>query len=92
MMTICIIELGGVAFFSYIMGNFIDIVSNYSAKMGRLDRSDELTDWLISLERFTTKGQTNIPPSLIEQIIYHQNYGWKRDRLGFLKEVDNTFT
>jgi hypothetical protein len=56
MLTICIIELGGVAFFSYIMGNFIDIVSNYSAKMGRLDRSDELNDWLVSLERFTTKG------------------------------------
>jgi len=42
-----------VAFFSYIMGSFIDIVSNYSAKMGNLDRSDELNDWLVSLERFT---------------------------------------
>jgi hypothetical protein len=53
MLTICIIELGGVAFFSYIMGNFIDIVANYSAKMGTLDKSDALNDWIISLERFT---------------------------------------
>jgi hypothetical protein len=28
---------------------------------------------------------------LIEQIKYHQQYGWKKDRLGFLKESDNEF-
>lgn len=26
--------LGGVAFFSFIMGNFIEIISNYDKKMG----------------------------------------------------------
>ena len=53
MMFSCVIMLGGVAFFSYIMGNFIEIISSYDAKMGSLDRSDELNEWIVSLERFT---------------------------------------
>jgi hypothetical protein len=44
--------LGGVAFFSYIMSNFIEILSSYDAKMGTLDKSDDLNEWLISLERY----------------------------------------
>ena len=39
--------LGGVAFFSYIMGNFIEIISNYEKKMGVQDKSGDLTDWMI---------------------------------------------
>ena len=53
MIFTCITMMGGVAFFSYIMGNFVDIVSNYSSKMGSLDRTDELNEWIVSLERFT---------------------------------------
>jgi len=37
-MILCVvIMLGGVAFFSYIMGNFIEIISSYKAKMGNSD-------------------------------------------------------
>jgi hypothetical protein len=65
-----LIMLGGVAFFSYIMGNFMDIISSYSSKMGSLDRTDELNEWIVSLERFTQgTGQRNIPVSLINSII-----------------------
>lgn len=32
-----IIQLGGVAFFSYIMGNFVAIIANYDIKMGSFD-------------------------------------------------------
>jgi len=53
MMVASIIMLGGVAFFSYIMSTFLDIISSYDAKMGSLDRSDELNEWIVSLERFT---------------------------------------
>jgi len=35
-----VIMLGGVAFFSYIMGNFIEIISSYKAKMGDPDKGD----------------------------------------------------
>jgi potassium voltage-gated channel Eag-related subfamily H protein 8 len=43
----------GVAFFSYIMGNFIEIISNYEQKMGMVDKSGDLHNWLILLSRFT---------------------------------------
>jgi hypothetical protein len=70
MMFASLIMMGGVAFFSYIMGNFLEIVSNYSSKMGSLDRSDELNEWIVSLERFTQgSSQRNIPISLINNII-----------------------
>lgn len=48
-----LIMLGGVAFFSYIMGNFIEIISNYEKKMGVVDKSGDLHNWLILLTRFT---------------------------------------
>ena len=44
-----VIMLGGVAFFSYIMGNFIEIISNFDSKMGVVDRSADLHNWLILL-------------------------------------------
>jgi potassium voltage-gated channel Eag-related subfamily H protein 8 len=37
-----VIMLCGVAFFSFIMGNFIENLKNYDSKMGTPDRGDEL--------------------------------------------------
>lgn len=65
MIITSLVMLGGVAFFSYIMSNFIEILSNYDAKMGTLDKSDDLSDWIISLERFMNKANRNISVSLI---------------------------
>ena len=48
-----VIMLGGVAFFSYIMGNFIEIITNYEKKMGCSDKSGDLNDWMLNLTRFT---------------------------------------
>lgn len=87
----CIVMLGGVAFFSYIMGNFIEIISNYEAKMGNLDKTDELNDWLLSLDRFTNKSSKNLSVSLVNSIIHNQNYLWDHDRLGCYDYSDNTF-
>lgn len=47
-----IIMLGGVAFFSYIMGNFVEIIQSQKKKMGSPDKSEDLSKWLISLARF----------------------------------------
>ena len=47
--VVVIIMLGGVAFFSYIMGNFIEIISNYEKKMGVVDKSSELHHWFLLL-------------------------------------------
>ena len=83
MVVTSIVMLGGVAFFSYIMSNFIEILSSYDAKMGTIDKSDYLNDWIISLERFISKNSVNINNSLILSIINDQNYIWDNDRLSF---------
>lgn len=91
MIYTCIVMLGGVAFFSYIMGNFIEIISNYEAKMGNLDKSDELSDWILSLDRFTNKTKKNMSISLVNSVISNINYLWDHDRLGCFDENDPTF-
>jgi hypothetical protein len=48
-----IIMLLGVAFFSYIMGKFIEIIINYEKKMGVVYKSGDLNNWLNLLTRFT---------------------------------------
>ena len=88
MIITSLVMLGGVAFFSYIMGNFIEIISNYDAKMGTLDKSDELNVWITSLERFTNKTKTNLSVSLVNQIISNQNYLWENDRLAYYDKDD----
>lgn len=52
MIVAVVIMLGGVAFFSFIMGNFIEIITNYDKKMNSTERMPLLNDWIISLERF----------------------------------------
>ena len=47
-----IIMLFGVAFFAFVMGNFIEIISNYEEKMGSIDMSAPLNNWLHILTRF----------------------------------------
>lgn len=88
MILTSVIMLSGVAFFSYIMSNFIEIVSNYDAKMGNLDCTDELNEWIVSLERFTEKGDCDISVRLIDHIISNSNYSWEHDRLAFLRSPD----
>ena len=88
MIITSLVMLGGVAFFSYIMGNFIEIITNYDAKMGTLDKSDELNTWITSLERFTNKTKTNLSVSLVNQIISNQNYLWDNDRLAYYDKYD----
>jgi potassium voltage-gated channel Eag-related subfamily H protein 8 len=61
-----IIMLGGVAFFSYIMGNFIEIITNYEKKMGVVDKSADLHNWQVLLTRFTNNQP--LPKSLSYQI------------------------
>ena len=74
--------LGGVAFFSYIMGNFIEIISNYEKKMGVVDKSGDLHNWLLLLTRFTNNQP--LPKSLTTQIEANFSYFWAHDRLSCL--------
>lgn len=55
MLTALVVMLGGVAFFSYIMGNLLEIFDSYESKMGIVDRKGDLDYWIISLQRFTNR-------------------------------------
>lgn len=63
---------GGVAFFSFIMGKFMEIISAYQAKMGVADRTKELMLWITELQKFTQGVKAAGMPlrlSLINSII-----------------------
>ena len=76
---VILIMLSGVAFFSYIMGQFIEILQNFDKKMGIVDKSGDLHNWLIILTRFMNNQP--LPKTLVSQI--EENYGYHgvHDRL-----------
>lgn len=41
----------GVAFFSYIIGSFLEIIANYKKKTGGIDRTEDLNNWRHGLTR-----------------------------------------
>lgn len=53
MIVVLIFMLGGVAFFSYIMGNFMDIISNYNQQMGLDDEGEVLFMWITGLQLYS---------------------------------------
>lgn len=81
-----ILMLGGVAFFSYIMGNFIEILSNYDKKMGVQDKSGDLTDWMLQLTRFTNNQPLN--KQLMDDIEDNFRHYWDNDRLACMQTED----
>ena len=80
------IMLCGVAFFSFIMGAFIEIISNYEKKMGVVDKATELRNWLSLLTRFT--NHKPLPKSLTADIEDQFQYFWANDRLASLAAGD----
>ena len=47
---ICIfMMICGIAFFSYIMSTFNDVLTNYWIRLGYIDRKVEIEEWIISL-------------------------------------------
>ena len=84
-----IVMLSGVAFFSYIMSNFIEIIAEYNRKTGPVDKTDILDTWMIELQRFNNK--TPLKTSLVEEIYINQNYFWSNDKLVCLNEEDVEF-
>lgn len=74
-----IIMLVGVAFFSYIMGNMMEIIINYEKKMGSVDHSGDLHNWMVLLTSFT--NDHNIKKTITSQIEQNFEYFWTYDRL-----------
>ncbi len=76
--------LCGVAFFSYIMGSFIEIISNYREKMGVIDKSKPMRKWMTLLTRYTNNKP--LSRKLTNQIEHHFAYFWQHDRLASITQ------
>jgi hypothetical protein len=73
------IMLFGVAVFSFIMGNFTEILVEYRLAVATNDDNDGLTNWMTFLARFNQNGKP-LPKSLTKRIEQHFDYFWHNDR------------
>ena len=81
-----LIMILGIALFSYIMGNFNDVLTNYDKQMGIIDKSADLQVWMTSLSKFTLNRP--LPRELVQRIDDHFKFFWKNDRLSSLTPDD----
>ncbi|CDW76967.1 cation channel family protein [Stylonychia lemnae] len=82
-----IILLFGVAVFSFIMGNFIEILMSFKIVTAQNEESENLTKWLGLLARFN-KGRP-LPKEMIRKIENYFDYYWAQDRNYALKSQDD---
>lgn len=64
-----IIMIGGVGFFSYIMGSFIGIIQKFDDLLGEKDESNDLHNWINLLNRY--RGNKPLSTSLINAVDAH---------------------
>ena len=83
---IIFVQLIGVSFYSYIMGNFIEVISSYEKKVGIVDKGSELENWLTFLTRFN--GNKPLDKELVDEIEEHFKYFWLEYKLSTLSPTD----
>ncbi len=83
---IILVQLVGVSFYSYIMGNFIEVISSYEKKVGIVDKGSELENWLTYLTRFN--GNRPLEKALVDEIEEHFKYFWLEYKLSTLSPND----
>lgn len=74
-----VVMVGGVAFFSYIMGSFISIIQKFDDLLDEKDESNDLHNWLALVRRFNDNKP--LSEDLIKAIDNHFAHYWKNDRL-----------
>jgi hypothetical protein len=72
------ILITGVAMFSFIMGNFIEIVKTYKIVTAENDDSEELNKWLGMIARFN--NGTPLPKDHLHGIENYFEYFWSKDK------------
>eukprot|EP01022_Parablepharisma_sp_SALTPOND_P018466 TRINITY_DN3017_c0_g1_i1.p3 TRINITY_DN3017_c0_g1~~TRINITY_DN3017_c0_g1_i1.p3 ORF type:complete len:507 (-),score=71.30 TRINITY_DN3017_c0_g1_i1:7765-9285(-) len=83
---IIFVQLIGVSFYSYIMGNFIEVISSYEKKVGIVDKGSELENWLTFLTRFNANKP--LDKNLVDEIEDHFKYFWHEYKLSTLSPTD----
>lgn len=81
------ILLFGVAVFSFIMGNFIEILMSFKIVTAENEESENLTKWLGLLARFN-KGRP-LPKDMTRKIENYFDYYWAKDRNYAIKSEDD---
>ena len=82
-----IILLFGVAVFSFIMGNFIEILMSFKIVTAENEESENLTKWLGLLARFN-KGRP-LPKEMTRKIENYFDYYWAKDRNYAIKSEED---
>lgn len=76
---LCIIlMICGVAFFSYIMSHFTDIVLNHQKNMGIVDFTVDLQIWMVALSQLS---KNPLEKQVIKQIFQNFKYHWASNRI-----------
>jgi hypothetical protein len=81
------ILLFGVAVFSIIMGNFIEILMSFKTVTAENEESENLTKWLGLLARFN-KGRP-LPKEMTKRIENYFDYYWANDKNYAIKSEDD---
>ena len=74
----CFVLLFGVAIFSYVMGNFIDIIHEMQALSATFDDGDNLSKFFGLIKNFN--HDRDMEPKLARQIEEYFEYKWEYDR------------
>ena len=86
-MYIILVQLIGVSFYSYIMSNFIEVISSYERKVGIIDHDTELENWIAYLMRFNDNKYLDL--NLVKEIENHFEYFWTEHKLGSISQTDS---
>ena len=73
-----VIMLGGVAFFSYIMGNFIEILISIQDLNADFDDGENLSKWFGLIKRFNSSRSISL--DLKQKIEEYFDYRWINDK------------
>jgi hypothetical protein len=78
-----------VAFFSYIMGKFIEILEEFNSEKTSTENDEsDLKNWFTVLSRF--KKNKSVSKKLTRKIQTYFEYYWEHDRLAAIK-ADNEY-
>jgi hypothetical protein len=71
--------VGGVMVFSYIMGNFVEMLKSYEIMNSDIDDGDNLSKFFGLIKKYN-KGK-DIKPELKKKIEAYFEFRWKQDKL-----------
>jgi len=83
----CFYLLFGVAIFSYIMGNFIEILHDFQKVNEHIDYGDQLDQFFGLLKRFN--NNKNFNANFTERILQHFEYRWRTNKVSAFESEED---